>query len=77
MPWVVAWWGLLWAANNSILGLGEGWSALHTKSMDKMVWDMLFYAILWTVWIARNALVSENSAITWDRVRIENGFVVL
>lgn len=45
--------GLMWVIPGSVSGLMEEWAHLVTVS-DSSLWNLIPYALIWSVWLSRN-----------------------
>ena len=57
----MAWWGVYWCANKSLLDWALGWFDLCPKTRQGRAWNSLFFATVWTIWDSRNQVVFKNS----------------
>lgn len=61
--------GVSWCCLSQLQFLMQEWSSLNAK-FDYALWDMIPYALIWSVWLARNELVFNNKAfemnLVWD-----------
>jgi hypothetical protein len=70
---VMSWWGVSPCCNASVLSWMEGWAGLCPSKPAKRAWNLLFCAVLWTIWELRNNSVfdgrSVNRAMALDSIK--------
>ncbi|KAK3190338.1 hypothetical protein Dsin_029899 [Dipteronia sinensis] len=53
----MGWWDVNVCSSSSVKGWVLGWNTLCPLSSRKRMWNILFFAIVWTVWECRNEVV--------------------
>lgn len=59
---ILAWWGTSWCMPPSIPILFTNWCSMAIGLMQSVAWKMLFFAALWSIWLARNKVVFNSSS---------------
>lgn len=55
-----------WVPPPTFAGLLHWWKAGIVKSKHKIIWESIPFAVIWTMWDARNhQLVFENKTVDW------------
>ncbi|KAK3206841.1 hypothetical protein Dsin_020887 [Dipteronia sinensis] len=60
----MSWWEVSSCANQRLSQWWECWNGFCPNSKAKRAWSSLFYAIVWAVWEARNALCFEGRELS-------------
>ncbi|KAF5181453.1 hypothetical protein FRX31_028960 [Thalictrum thalictroides] len=45
---------------NTVLEVLQNWPVWNGRSLAAEIWDVLPYAVMWTVWKSRNAIIFDN-----------------
>ncbi|GFZ20781.1 hypothetical protein Acr_28g0014860 [Actinidia rufa] len=56
----MAWWGCSWVCPATIFDLMVRWFSNSFKEVEKGCWEAIFFAIIWSLWKARNELIFSN-----------------
>ncbi|GFS29385.1 hypothetical protein Acr_00g0006490 [Actinidia rufa] len=56
----VQWWGCSWVCPATIFDLMVEWFSNSFKHVEKACWEAIFFAIIWSLWKARNELIFSN-----------------
>ncbi|PSS08274.1 Endonuclease [Actinidia chinensis var. chinensis] len=56
----IRWWGCSWVCPATIFDLMVGWFSNSFKEVEKACWEAIFFAIIWSLWKARNELIFSN-----------------
>ena len=59
--------GVLWCAPRCVADLLREWASLLAVS-DSLLWDLIPYALCWSVWLARNDCVFQNAVFNFETV---------
>ena len=62
---ILNWWGIKWAIPGSIQSLLLWWQGARFKNLDRKLWDVLPFAVLWSIWKVRNLLRFEGIQPKW------------
>ena len=57
---MLAWQGLEWVCPADLKSLMVWWFNSRYKKLEKSSWEVLFYAVSRSIWIARNDLMFNN-----------------
>jgi hypothetical protein len=57
----MGWWGVHSCSNLGFVDWWKGWSALCPSLDRKRAWNVLFFAVIWTIWESRNGVVFRSS----------------
>ncbi|XP_058217028.1 uncharacterized protein LOC131327925 [Rhododendron vialii] len=57
---IVVWWQMLWVCPPSLADLAKWWFDNRFRSLERHIWEVTFFATLWSLWLARNDLVFNN-----------------
>ncbi|XP_058203090.1 uncharacterized protein LOC131317570 [Rhododendron vialii] len=57
---ILRWWQMLWVCPPSLVDLTNWWFDNRFKSLERHIWEVTFFATLWSLWLARNDLVFNN-----------------
>ncbi|KAJ4830308.1 hypothetical protein Tsubulata_018244 [Turnera subulata] len=63
---LVRWWGMTWVVPGSLEAWLPQWLLLAGSSSCQEVWMLLGYSMLWSLWLARNALVFDSKQLFRD-----------
>ncbi|KAK2640843.1 hypothetical protein Ddye_022606 [Dipteronia dyeriana] len=66
----INWWGLSYYAASTLLDWWRGWRNLCTRKKSRRAWMSLFFAVVWSIWEARNQLIFKDIPV--DSVRMED-----
>ncbi|KAK9287494.1 hypothetical protein L1049_015915 [Liquidambar formosana] len=58
----------IWKFTPSVRDIFSSWIIPHKNGAYKTIWDTLFYAIVWSIWLARNQLVFKGIRLHWSEV---------
>ena len=65
------WWDIPWVLFNTPSINIESWNAAGLRGDGKKAWQLCFYAIVWSIWDARNKVVFQNASVCWESSMIE------
>lgn len=60
---IILWWGIKWVCPASLYDLLCWWESFNYKNVEKVSWDISFYAVLWLLWLERNQIVFRNKVV--------------
>ncbi|XP_028070115.1 uncharacterized protein LOC114272578 [Camellia sinensis] len=46
----------------------DWWDGNRVRKKDKAIWAAIFFAVLWSTWLARNQMVFQNLQPDWDSI---------
>lgn len=49
-----------WANPGSIYSLMSWWLSVKFKNVEKGIWDICFFAVLWSLWLERNLIIFQR-----------------
>lgn len=67
MP-LYSWVGLQTAFSGNLESLPQQHVGLFPAAKHNEAWNLLWYAIIWTVWLHRNEVIFSNGSIDWDKM---------
>ena len=59
---------MCWVAPRSVVALLEWWKGMNYRKAKKTVWDVIPFAILWSVWLCRNDAVFSGVLPSWGEL---------
>ncbi|XP_058215313.1 uncharacterized protein LOC131326521 [Rhododendron vialii] len=66
---ILEWWNIQWVCPSSLAELASWWFENEFRNLEKSIWEVCFFAILWSIWIVRNGYVFNNiSTQAWEVV---------
>ena len=65
------WWNLDWVISEVPNINFDSWNAVGLRGAQKKAWQLCIYAIVWSIWDARNKVVFQSANICWERFMIE------
>ncbi|XP_058217366.1 uncharacterized protein LOC131328437 [Rhododendron vialii] len=65
---ILDWWHVPWVCPNSLANLAIWWFDSGFRNLEKNIWEVSFYATLWSLWLARNDLVFNNANLSVEVV---------
>ncbi|KAK3170499.1 hypothetical protein Dsin_032530 [Dipteronia sinensis] len=63
----MGWWGMESCSSGGLLEWIRAWSGMCPRASQNRVWSTLFFAMIWTIWEARNELVFKGSRMTIEQ----------
>lgn len=54
----------MWVCPPNVLSLFLFWESFNFKNLEKWCWIAIFYAVIWSIWLARNDTVFNNKV--WE-----------
>ncbi|KAI8543636.1 hypothetical protein RHMOL_Rhmol08G0234000 [Rhododendron molle] len=64
---ILDWWKIQWVCPFSLVELALWWFENGFRKLEKCIWEVCFFATLWSIWIARNGVIFNNgSALAWE-----------
>ncbi|KAI8553934.1 hypothetical protein RHMOL_Rhmol05G0055300 [Rhododendron molle] len=51
---------MLWVCPPSLADLANWWFDNRFRRLERHIWEVTFFAALWSLWLARNDLVFNN-----------------
>ena len=83
LPWslwtdCLSWWGITWCCPKNPASFFQAWCGVAFYGLEKKLWVMLFYVLIWSIWNIRNRIVFENMKPDWEmekrQVKLRWGF---
>lgn len=65
---ILRWWNITWACPGSLGDLMLWWFSSNFKNLETFCWEACFYAVLWSIWLARNEITFNNSSMEAEEV---------
>lgn len=65
---IIKWWKLHWVSPFSVEELALWWLDNRFRNLEKHLWEICFYAVLWSIWLARNDIAFNNAVIEAEEV---------
>lgn len=65
---IFRWWRVEWVCPPDLITLSLFWFSSPFKNLEKKCWESCFYAVIWSIWKARNDLIFNNKASTWEEI---------
>lgn len=65
---VLSWWRFCWVVPGSIKACFDWWLGWKFKKAKKVLWELSFYAVLWSIWKARNEFIFQGTAPRWEEM---------
>lgn len=62
------WWGLVWVCPSSMSQVMEWWFLSRKKDVKDGLWLALFYAVTWSIWMARNESLFRGRIFHWVEI---------
>ncbi|KAI8535123.1 hypothetical protein RHMOL_Rhmol10G0150800 [Rhododendron molle] len=59
---ILDWWNIKWVCPISVPDLAQWWFTNGFFNLEKYVWEICFYATLWSLWLVRNDTIFNNSS---------------
>ncbi|KAI8567591.1 hypothetical protein RHMOL_Rhmol02G0133600 [Rhododendron molle] len=59
---ILDWWNIKWVCPSSVPDLANWWFVNGFSNLEKHVWEACSYATLWSLWLARNDTIFNNSS---------------
>ncbi|XP_017974450.1 PREDICTED: uncharacterized protein LOC108661541 [Theobroma cacao] len=53
-------WGYVWVSPGTIKEKLLAWNGCYVGELDKRIWNMAFFSIVWSIWKCRNEMVFEG-----------------
>lgn len=57
---IMQWWQLVWVCPPSLADLASWWFGNSFRNLERYIWEVTFFATLWSMWLARNDLIFNN-----------------
>lgn len=57
---IMQWWQVVWVCPSSLTDLAIWWFGNSFRNLEKHMWEVTFFASLWSLWLARNDLIFNN-----------------
>ncbi|XP_058217419.1 uncharacterized protein LOC131328494 [Rhododendron vialii] len=65
---ILDWWHFFWVCPSSIAGMASWWFDSSFRNLEKHIWEVCFYATIWSIWIMRNKLIFHSMTISSEEV---------
>lgn len=65
---IIKWWGLSWVCPGSIYNLMSWWLSNKFTNLEKGIWDIYFFAVMWSLWLERNLITFQGCALDTDKL---------
>ncbi|KAJ4822258.1 hypothetical protein Tsubulata_049849 [Turnera subulata] len=65
---ICRWWGVQWCVPYDLASFFAQWFSLAGSSSSRSSWLTIFYATIWSIWLARNNLIFSSKSIDWERI---------
>ncbi|GMP68486.1 hypothetical protein CsSME_00028098 [Camellia sinensis var. sinensis] len=62
------WWGSQWVSPSSLQDLLLWWYGQKYKNLDKLIWEVIPLAVVWSLWVARNNMVFNSIVPVWGNI---------
>lgn len=63
------WWGVEWVSLfQHLMALLQVWNGNNFKNLERLCWQACFYAVVWSIWLARNEIVFENKNMDKEEI---------
>ncbi|XP_058203049.1 uncharacterized protein LOC131317517 [Rhododendron vialii] len=59
---IMVWWQMFWVCPPSLADLANWWFGTRFRNMERHTWEVTFFATLWSLWLARNELIFNNTS---------------
>ena len=71
----MSWWNVSSCSSNSVVEWADGWAVLCPSGRQRKAWNSLFFAVIWSIWDARNRKVFKNEemviSLATDAVKLK------
>lgn len=59
----IKWWGCQWVCPPTLIDLMLSWFSNCFRGVEKCIWESIFFAVIWSIWKARNNLIFSNTQV--------------
>lgn len=63
---VLRWWKIAWVIPGTVKSLFVWWQSWKFRKIKKELWELSFFAVLWSIWKVRNDLIFRGAVPKWE-----------
>lgn len=65
---ILSWWGLQWVSPKNARGVLEWWSGFKWGKFETKIWNVIPFAVLWSIWTLRNECIFKGKQFCLEEV---------
>lgn len=58
---IINWWEMVWVSPGKIYSLLSWWLSHKLKKVEKGIWDICLFSVLWSLWLERNQILFQGA----------------